>query len=217
MKNWCQLVRHSFCSAVRKHRVGSAVPCATRGRFKGHWRCKDAFFFFPPELAPKHHPVPSPVNTHKHSIQKTTSTHFVCLHNADARNKRTSIPSRLKFAAARRASPREAPMPISRRHIRQRRRISRATLQRPVAFIGQHLPEQSDGAVLLSLGKRLTSSRPPPKGISAGEGPGGGRRDAPAPPAWSPRHHTNTVTVPQSRDGAAPGKTARLSALIDLT
>ena len=110
-----------------------------RGKHKGHWRLKDAFS--PPELALRHHPIPSPVNTHKQSIQKTTSTYFVCLHNTDASNKCTSILSCSKFAAARRASPREAPTPISRRHIRKRQHISMASLKRLAGFIRQHLHE----------------------------------------------------------------------------
>lgn len=114
-------------------------PMLMQGKFKGHWRGKDAFS--PPELALRHHPIPIPVNTHKQSVQKTTSTCFVCLRNTDARNKCTSTLSRFKFAAARRGSPWEAPMPVSRRHICKGQHISTASLKRLVGFIGQHLHE----------------------------------------------------------------------------
>lgn len=64
------------------------------GKCKDHWRLKDALS--PSELVLRHNPSLSPVNTHKQGFQRTTSTHFVCLHNTDARNKCTST-SHFKF------------------------------------------------------------------------------------------------------------------------
>lgn len=116
----------------------SAHQALMQRKFKGCWRLQKVHFF-PPELALRCHPVPSLVTTHKQSIQKTTLTCFVCLHNTDAENKCTSILPHLKITATRRASP--SPTPVSRRHIRKHRHISMASLKRLAAFICHHLQE----------------------------------------------------------------------------
>lgn len=64
------------------------------GKCKNYWQLKGALS--PSELVLRHNPSLSPANTHKQGFQRTTSTHFVCLHDTDARNKRTST-SHFKF------------------------------------------------------------------------------------------------------------------------
>lgn len=83
--------------------VDFEVLCGDSGRSTQchvlmYGKCKDPWqlegVLSPSELVPRHNP--SPANTHKKGFQSITSTHFVCLHNTDARIKCTST-SHFKF------------------------------------------------------------------------------------------------------------------------
>jgi len=198
VKNWCQLVRLLLqCCAETLAGQCSAVLALMHGKHKGCWRFKDAFS--PPELALRHHPALRLVNTHR--AFRRRFDRFACLRNTDARNKCSFKLPHLKAAAARRASPREAPMPVSHQQTPTRFHGQPATAG---WVIDHHLHQQSAGAVLLSLWNQVASS---PQGVSAGAGPGSGT---------SPRHHASTATVPQVPEAAAPEQPAHLSSLTDL-